>query len=108
LRFAIVVALLFGCNALAGARSAATPNKLSTEGIVACVRLDDAGTVVGAFVIVSSGDVQKDQALLSGVQNLHWGKKKPNETRNIWFPLGLAVGGAHPPNGPANCGSPSS
>ncbi len=77
-------------------------------GIVACVKIDDTGAVIGAFVIVSTGDAEEDRLLLSGVRNLQWGAKKAGETRGVWFPMGLALNGATPPTGPATCAPPQS
>jgi hypothetical protein len=78
------------------------------EGIVACVKIGDAGAVTGAFIVVSSGDAAEDQFLLSGIRNLQWGAKKAGETRGSWFPMGLALNGATPPAGPAKCAPPNS
>ena len=78
----------------------------SQDGIVACVKIGDDGAVTSAFILVSTGDAQRDRMLLSGVQNLRWGKKAACETRNIWFPMGLAINGAQPPDGPAACAPP--
>jgi hypothetical protein len=96
--------VLLGIAALGIAAIFSTPAVAS--GIVACVKMDDDGNVAGAFIVVSSGDKQTDELLLSGVRNLHWGRPQSGETRNIWFPLGLAVGNETPPKGPSKCEPP--
>ena len=75
---------------------------------IACVKINDDGIVVGAFMIKSSGEANIDREMLDWTKQLHWGTLQPGDrSRNIWIPIGLAFGSAKAPLSPATCGPPT-
>jgi TonB family protein len=71
---------------------------------ISCVKMDNSGKVVGAYMIQSTGDAHRDREIVAWIKKLHWEKAKPGEKlRNIWFPMPIAFGDAQPPEIPASC-----
>jgi hypothetical protein len=104
MRLLLSAALVF---LVLGGIAAADP--VSSPGVVACVRIDDAGAVTGAYILVSSGNAEDDNTFLTYFRGLKWNPKKPGEAgRNVWIPMGVALGGKKPPPTPDTCGPPNS
>jgi TonB family protein len=81
--------------------------ELRNVAAVVCIRVDEAGTVSGALIVVSSGDPARDNALLGWVRQLRWGAGPGEGWRNQWFPMPIAIGSVPPPPAPATCGPPA-
>jgi len=81
------------------------PEDLLNVSAVSCVKMDESGKVVGAYMIQSTGDAGRDREVVAWVKQLRWDKAKPGEkSRNVWFPMPVAFGGdAQPPEMPASC-----
>ena len=98
-----MTALASGANAAKDEVPPLTPDLINAAG-VACVRIDNAGSVTGAFLIATTGDPGRDQHLLDWVQRLHWPAAEPGEKlRNTWFPMPIAIGSAKLPQAPRSC-----
>ena len=79
------------------------PSLLNTSGAV-CIKVSQSGRVAGAFIIVSTGDAQRDRDLLTWVQQLRWAKAEPGEKlRDTWFPMPVAIGNGELPAMPESC-----
>jgi TonB family protein len=82
---------------------------LISPGAILCIKMDDPGTVTGAFIIKSSGNENDDRAILAYAKTLTWAPKKPSDpVRNVWFPIGIAFGKNKPPRSPDRCAPPNS
>ena len=80
------------------------PQDLLNVSAISCVKMDDSGKIVGAYMIQSTGDVARDREVIAWVKKLHWDKAKPGDkSRNVWFPMPIAFGDTQPPEMPASC-----
>jgi hypothetical protein len=80
------------------------PEDLLNVNAVSCVKVNDSGKIVGAYLIQTTGDADRDREVVAYVKKLHWDKAKPGEKlRNVWFPMPIAFGDAKPPEMPASC-----
>lgn len=99
--------LLRGTVAAAQELPSIPPSLFNASGAV-CIKVSQSGKVAGAFIIVSTGDVQKDHDLLIWVQQLHWAKAEPGEKlRDTWFPMPVAIGNTDAPAMSETCASGS-
>lgn len=80
------------------------PEDLLNHNAITCIKMDNSGKVVGAYIVQSTGDAHRDRELVAWVRKLHWPKVKAGEkSRNIWFPMPIAFGNATPPDSPNAC-----
>jgi hypothetical protein len=101
-----LVAILAALSAVATATGQLPPipEDLLNVSAVSCVKMDDSGKVVGAYMIQSTGDAGRDREIVAYVKKLHWDKAKPGDKlRNVWFPMPIAFGDARAPEMPASC-----
>jgi hypothetical protein len=102
--------LLAALNASAAAAQElpAIPEDLLNVTAVSCLKMDNSGAVVGAFLIQSTGDEGRDREVVAWVKKLRWDKaERGDKLRNVWFPMPIAFGNVTPPAMPASC-SPAS
>jgi hypothetical protein len=82
------------------------PGVLADTAAMVCAKIDVDGRV-DAFVLDSTGDKARDDAVVAWVRQLHWPKAKRGDGgRNNWFPMPLQFGNAIPPAMPASCAPP--
>jgi hypothetical protein len=82
------------------------PEDLLNVSAISCVKMDDNGKVVGAYIVQSTGDAHRDREIVDWVKQLHWDKAKPGDKlRNVWFPMPVAFGDGKAPELPASCRS---
>lgn len=80
------------------------PEDLLNVVAVTCVKMNNSGRVVGAYLIRSTGNVMRDRGIVDWVKGLHWGKAKPGDKlRNVWFPMPVAFGDVPAPDLPKSC-----
>jgi hypothetical protein len=101
-----LVAMLAALSAVATAAEELPPipEDLLNVSAVSCVKMDDSGKVVGAYMIQSTGDAGRDREIVAWVKKLHWNKAESGDKlRNIWFPMPIAFGATQPPKMPPSC-----
>jgi TonB family protein len=84
------------------------PRVLLDSAAVVCLKVAGNGRVDGAFLVTSTGAVERDRELLGWVRQMRWNGAAPGEGERApegrWFPMPVAFGEAETPPPPAQCG----
>lgn len=81
------------------------PRLLIDSAALVCARIDTEGRV-DAYVLDSTGDTRRDEAVVAWVRQLRFPKGEASEPgRNIWFPMPVTFGKASAPKLPPSCTS---
>lgn len=101
---ALLLLAMLGASAAAAQELPPISGDMLNVAAVACVKIDDNGSVVGAYLVQPTGDAGRDRHVLAWVKKLHWDKAAPGEKlRNMWFPMPVSFGSATVPKMPATC-----
>ena len=110
--FVIRTAIYMAAFACVPMRAAAqelppVPSDLVDTAAVTCIRVSRSGSVVGAFILASTGDSARDAEVLEWVSQLHWPQAKTDEKlHGTWFPMPVSFGQAKPLPMPSSCSPP--
>lgn len=105
LSLAVVVLALAPSLAAQAQELPSVPRTLVGQAGVVCVKINGAGRVDDAFVVISTGHQDADQALVDWVREMDWtGDDGAAAPRDRWFPMPVAFGEGEPPAPPASCG----
>lgn len=103
---AVALALIPSFAAAQGLPS--VPRALVGQAGVVCVKLSG-DRVADAFVVISTGRSEADEALVDWVREMDWGTPDSAPApRDHWFPMPIAFGEGDPPAPPAQCGPANS
>jgi hypothetical protein len=95
MKFAPLIA--FAGLAASGAAAQELPpitSELINVAAVVCIKVNDGGTIVDAFIVTSTGNAASDRALLAWVRQLRWNQGRDWPFVNRWWPMPVGFGSA--------------